>query len=98
MHIHRSHAETGRVLRNEKHGGQMQIHAGSQVEVVLVHKQGHSLHAGRPPKHEMRPAHHPSSDQALIVTTPANPTDLKKAKSRQNKQIVKREIKPLRNV
>ena len=85
-------------MRNEKHGGHMQIHAGTQVEVVLVHKQGHSLHAGRPPKHEMRPAHHPSSDQALIVTTPANPTDFKKAKSRQNKQIVKREIKPLRIV
>ena len=77
----------------------MGTHADTrQVEVVLVHKQGHSLHAGRPPKHEMRPAHHPSSDQALIVTTPANPTDLKKAKSRQNKQIVKREIKPLRIV
>ena len=38
---------------------------------VSLHKQEHSLHARQHPKHEMRGAHHPSSDQLLIVTAPA---------------------------
>ena len=45
----------------------------TKYSLPRLHKQGHSLDARRDPKQEMRDADHPSSDQPLIVTTPANP-------------------------